>query len=103
MRKIHITEEQLNCLKKKLTEQDSYNIDMTKNIEDAGGNAKTAVSNFASSNPQQGTDLKSGKATATFNADAITAEGTLYTKKQIKEARLANLKKNCKVIKKKDI
>jgi len=103
MRKIHITEEQLNCLKKKLSEQDSYNIDVTKNIEDAGGNAKTAISNLSSSNPQQSADLKSGKATATFNADAVTMEGKLYTKKQIKEAKLEKLKKSCKVIKKKDI
>lgn len=97
MKKIHITEKQLNALKKQLTEQDSYTIDLTKDIEQAGGNIKNAITQLSSTNPQQGSDLKNGKATATFNTDAVVAEDCnsinnnitrVVTKKELKKKRL---------------
>lgn len=108
MKKIHISESQYNELRKKISEQsDAYPVDMTDSIEKANGNVSTAFSNFNSEHPQQGADLKSGKATATINPNAVTNEsifnGHSYTKKQIKEAKLRKLKENCQIFTKSDI
>lgn len=105
MKKIHITESQLKQFaefKKKIDEQDSYTVDATKEIEDAGGNVRSAISNIKANNPQQGSDFESGRATVTFNPEAVVKEGYI-TKKQIKEARLAKRKAECRKITKSDI
>ena len=65
MRKIHITEEQLNAIKKSIEEE--YSVDATQKLSDNGNNAKTAAQELQAENPTLASDLKTGKATMTYN------------------------------------
>lgn len=102
MRKIHITEAQLAYCVKNLHE--AYTVDATSELEQTGNNAKTAANNLMAKNPNLKNDADRGEANISFNPEALSEmEGKLFTKKQIKEAKLENLKKSCTIIKKKDI
>ena len=102
MRKIHITEEQLNAIKKSIEEE--YSVDATQKLSDNGNNAKTAAQELQAENPTLASDLKTGKATMTYNPTGLKeGEYKSFTKKQIKEARVKYLKENSVVFKKKYI
>lgn len=100
MRKIHITESQLEELKAKLSE--AYTIDGTKETEAAGGNVKTAWDNIKSKNPQLSQQADNGEVNIAVNPIGID-EGKSYTKRQIKEAKLRFLRENSVVFKKSDL
>ena len=100
MRKIHITEAQLNELKKKLEE--AYTIDGTKETEEANGNVKTAWNNIKAKNPQLSQQADSGEVNIAVNPTGID-EGKSYTKRQIKEAKLKALRENSVMFKKSDL
>ena len=99
MKKIHITEAQLEELRKKLTE--TYNVDVTPDIE-AGKTASQIVTDKKSKNPSLSSDISRGEVSFTFNPDGID-EGKAYTKRGIKEAKLKKLQENCVVFKKSDL
>ncbi len=99
MRKIHISEEQLNELRSKLAE--TYTVDVTADLE-AGQTPQQVVANKKAKNPNLGNDANSGEATFGFNPNGIDESKTI-TKRQIKEAKIANLKKNSIRFSKRDI
>lgn len=116
MKKIHITEAQLKYCAQKLKE--AYTVDATQELEQTGNNAKRAADNIMAKNPNLKSDASRGEANISFDPNALSEglnekgesedyhavmEGKIFTKREIKEARLENLKKSCKVIKKKDI
>ena len=100
MRKIHITEAQLNELKQRLEE--AFNVDATKDTEAAGGNVKTAWDNIKSKNPALSQQADNGEVNLSVNPTGID-EGKSYTKRQINEAKLKNLRENSVMFKKSDI
>lgn len=100
MKKIHITEAQLNELKKKLSE--AFTVDGTKEVEQANGDMKTAWNNIKSKNPQLSQQADSGELNVSVNPSGID-EAKSYTKKQIKEAKLKKLQENSVVFKKSDL
>lgn len=100
MRKIHITEAQLNELKKKLSE--AFTVDGTKEVEQANGNMRTAWTNIKAKNPQLSQQANNGEVNLSVNPTGID-ESNIYTKKQIKEAKLKNLRKNSVSFKKSDL
>lgn len=99
MKKIHITEEQLEQLRNTISESgNELTIDAqpnssgkitTQDLTTQYNNAKTKVGGA--------TNIK----LAVDGADLT--EGKFITKKQIQEAKLSNLKKNCTVYKKGNI
>lgn len=99
MKSIHITEEQLAQLKERITEQ---NNELTVDAQpDANGTVSTAglktQYNNIASKVGSGTNVK-------LSVDgADLTEEKFVTKKQIQEAKLNNLKKNCTVYKKGNI
>lgn len=106
MRKIHITEAQFECIKKNISEANgqAYEIDLTNRIEQKGGNVNQALNDLNSENPTAANDIRNGKARTTFDPEAVqTNEGRTYTKKQIKEERVRNLKKQCVRVTKKNL
>lgn len=106
MRTIHITESQLNALKKALMEQNNtYTIDLTKELEKHDGQIKNAITDVTASNPSLSNDMKNGRALVGANPESITSESTnkFFTKRQIKEAKVNNKKRNSVVYRKKDI
>lgn len=104
MKKIHITESQLNYLKSKINEttSDEITIDAqpepngsvtTQGLKTQYNDAKTKVGSGTNVKISvDGADLKEG-----------VDETRMFTKKQIQEARIANLRKNCTVYKKKNL
>ena len=100
MRKIHITESQLNELRKKLSE--AFTVDGTKEVEQANGDMRTAWNNIKSKNPQLNQQANSGEVNVSVNPTGID-ESKAYTKKQIKEAKLKALQENSVVFKKSDL
>lgn len=99
MRKIHISEEQLNELRSKLAE--TYTVDVTADLE-AGKTPQQVVATKKAENPNLGNDANSGEATFGFNPNGIDESKTI-TKRQIKEAKIANLRKNSIRFSKRDI
>ncbi len=102
MKKIHITEAQLECLKKKLSEV--TNIDLTKQTEENNGNVKMAWDKEKTANPQVAQMAASGEASVTVNPEGIDeCGGGCITKRQIKEAKIKKLQENSTVYTKKDL
>lgn len=76
MRKIHITESQLNELKRRLTEgNDNYNIDLSDKVKENGGNVGTAIRQINAANPNAAKDVSNGKANYTVDPKKIALEG----------------------------
>ena len=99
MKKIHITEEQLAELKKKLTEV--YDVDVTDKLE--GGKTPTqVVSDMTAENPNLSNDANSGEVKFTFNPKGID-EDKFVTKRQIREAKIKKLQENSVRYTKKDL
>ena len=100
MRKIHISEQQLTELKQKLSE--TYNVDITPELE-AGKTPQNIVSQKKAENPSLSSDANSGEVAFSFNPNGIDESVKPVTKRQIKEARIENLKKNSIRFSKKDL
>lgn len=99
MRKIHITESQLEELRKKLTE--AYNVDITQDLEQ-GKTPQQIVANKKAENPNLNNDANSGEVSFTFNPNGID-EGTCFTKGSIKKAKIKNLQENSTMYIKKNL
>lgn len=69
MKKIHITESQLKYIKKRLSE--AYSVDMTKEVEAANGNAKTAWDRMTTKNPTLKQQAQQGEIDGVFNPEGI--------------------------------
>lgn len=102
MKKVHITESQLNELRKKLAEV--YNVDVTDKIE-AGKTPSQVVSDMTAENPNLNNDANSGEVRFTFNPKGIDEEENVkpITKKAIKEAKIKHLQENSYRFVKKDL
>ena len=104
MKKIHITEAQLQELKNKLNE---LNLSGDENLNTANGNVTDATKKTIQNAKDDGVNVDNAGVTVGFSHDALkqngVAEGKLYTKKQIKEAKLAKLRNECKKYTKKDL
>lgn len=68
MKKVHITEEQLNYIKKRLTE--TYTVDVTDRLE-AGKSPSQVVSDMTAKNPSLSNDASSGEVNFAFNPKGI--------------------------------
>ena len=103
MRKIHITESQLEELKKKLTEDQT---ELATDPQQLKANPKDAISKAfttaASNGIKNNVEVAIPKETAQ-QAGITTNESKHYTKKQIKEAKLRFLRENSVVFKKSDL
>lgn len=99
MRKIHISEEQLSELRDRLAE--TYTVDVTADLE-AGKTPQQVIATKKAENPSLGNDANSGEVTFGFNPNGIDESKTI-TKRQIKEAKIANLRKNSIRFSKRDI
>lgn len=99
MKKIHISEEQLNELKSKLAE--TYDVDVTRDLE-AGKTPQQVVADKTAKNPNLSSDAKSGEVSFCFNPNGVDESKTI-TKRQIKEAKIENLRKNSVRFSKKDL
>ena len=102
MRKIHITEEQLNGLKKALNE---INLNGDENLNASNGNATEAAKKTLQNAKDDGVNVDNSATQVSFSQDAMKQNGIAesYTKKQIKEAKLSKLRENCVCFKKSDI
>lgn len=121
MKKIHITESQLQYIKKRLTEQgetDEVVVDAhagasgkltTQDLTQQYNNAQKHVTNANVAMKVDGTDLKEDVAELEQDVDrdsneySDVMEKKIITKKQIKEAKLRNLRENCIRITKKNL
>lgn len=127
MKKIHITEAQLNYIKSKLTE--AVAVDATKEVEAKGGNVNAAWQDMKSKNPSLSQQADDGEVSISVNPKGID-EGVYesnrqdndrseeseymenmgnvnelrkFTKRQIKEAKIRKLRKSCERFTKKDL
>ena len=103
MRKIHISEEQFNCLRKKL---DEINLNGDEALNAANGNASQAARTVIQGAKDDGVSTDNSATSVSFSNDALKQNGvyeTSITKKTIKEAKIANLKKNSIRFSKRDI
>lgn len=102
MKKIHITESQLNELKEKLME--TYDVNITDELE-GGKTPSQVVSDMKAQNPSLNSDANSGEVTFSFNPNGIDEEkgAKPVTKRQIKEAKIKKLQENSVVYKKRDL
>ena len=100
MKKIHITESQYNELKKKLNE---INLNGDENLNSSNGNATDAIRKTVQGAKNDGVNTDNSATQVSFSNDALKQNGVYecYTKKQLDEMKLANIKKNCKVVSKK--
>ena len=97
MRKIHITEEQLNALKKQIEEQNELTIDAQP---DPNGKVSTQGLKTQYTNAKSQTGGNTNIKLSVDGADLSEGEYKAFTKKQLKEARLRYLKENSTVYKK---
>jgi len=111
MKRIRITEEQLNELKNSLSINPNNTTNMT-NIERAELGKNVASSNPNTSVYVDGMEVNSQSNPSDVAKDSVataqavlsnTNEGKSFTKKQIKEEKLRRLKNNCTVFSKKAI
>lgn len=112
MKKIHITEAQFNALKKQLNEFNASempaNLDITQQVNAAGGDVAMALNSpsvrrvFSSDDPSNPTTVSIDPENIK-GVSATYTEGRTFTKKQIKEERVRNLKKQCVRITKKSL
>lgn len=69
MKRIHITESQLNELRKRINE--AYTVDATQELEQNGGNAKKAADALFAKNPNLKSDANRGEANVGYNPTAL--------------------------------
>lgn len=102
MKKIHITEAQLENLKKALNE---INLNGDENLNTSSGNVTDATKKTIQSAKDDGLNVDNSATQVSFTHDALKQNGVTesYTKRQIKEAKLKKLRENCEVFKKSDI
>ena len=102
MRKIHITEAQLDALKQKLNE---INLNGDEALNTSNGNATTAIRNTIDNAKKDGVSVDNSATQVSFTHDAMKQNGVCesYTKRQIKEAKLRYLRENSVMFKKSDI
>ena len=104
MKKIHITEAQLARLKKKLNE---LNLNGDENLNTSNGNVTDATKKTIQNAKDDGVNVDNAGVTVGFSHGALkqngVAEGKLFTKKQIKEAKLQKLRESSRKYTKKDL
>lgn len=89
---VHLTESQVNEIMDKINEDTApISVDATADVAAANGNASIGMKKTKQRMAQQGMGNKD--ATITCDSDAIM-ENNVYTKKQLKEAKLRYLKEN---------
>lgn len=104
MRKIHITESQLNELKQRLNE---LNLNGDENLNTSNGNVTDATRKTLDSAKDDGVNVNDAGVSVSYSQGALKQngvyEGKSYTKKQIKEAKLKKLQENSVAFKKSDL
>jgi len=104
MRKIHITEAQLDALKQKLNE---INLNGDEALNSSNGNATNAIRTTIDNAKKDGVSVDNSATSVSFTHDAMkqngVCEGKSYTKRQIKEAKLKALQENSVMFKKSDL
>lgn len=104
MKKIHITEAQLEELKTKLNE---LSLNGDENLNTSNGNVTDATKKTIQSAKDDGVNVDNAGVTVGFSQNALkqngVAEGKLFTKKQIKEAKLQKLRESSTRYTKKDL
>ena len=104
MRKIHITEEQLDGLKRALNE---INLSGDEALNANNGNATAAARQTIQNAKKDGVAVDNSATSVSFSQDAMKrngiSEGTAYTKKQIKDAKVKALRENSVAFKKSDL
>lgn len=106
MKRIHITESQLESLRQRLSE--AMTVDATKETEAKGGNIGAAWQDMKSKNPSLDQQASDGEVTLSVNPKGVDeevemAEDRKFTKRQIKEAKLKKLRKSCERFTKRDL
>ena len=102
MKQIRITESQLSLLKKAIKEQNEVVIDATPNPTTGKVDMSTLSKEYQTakqSAPSADVALKVDGSDLT-EGEEMETECNVYTKKQIKEAKLRKLKENCTTYKK---
>ncbi len=90
-------------LKKRLCEQDPVVVN-TDTIPDAENKTQRQIATeFKGKHPEMSHMINNGDVTLGTNAKGATNEGRTFTKKQIKEERVRNLKKQCVRVTKKNL
>jgi hypothetical protein len=105
MKKIHITEAQLNYIKKRLTEATLNGDESLVRTGDPKLAARETMANGKKDGIKTGGDSTTS---VSFSDDAlrkvgITTEGKTITKRQIKEAKIKKLQEDCTVYLKKNL
>lgn len=104
MKKIHITESQLAELKTKLNE---LNLNGDENLNTSNGNVTDATKKTIQNAKDDGVNVDNAGVTVGFSQGALkqngVSEGKLFTKKQIKEAKLQKLRESSTKYVKKDL
>lgn len=104
MKKIHITEEQLENLKQKLNE---INLNGDEALNSSNGNATEAVRATIDNAKKDGVPVDNSATSVSFTHDAMKQNGVCeskaFTKRQIKEAKLKHLQENSVIFKKSDL
>ena len=104
MRKIHITEAQFECIKKSINETDiavdpKPGQDLDQAVRDAKRGAQQDIGGSVTASDKDINYHISGDDPTVKNME----EGRTYTKKQVSEERVRNLKKQCVRITKKSL
>lgn len=104
MRKIHITEKQCEELKKSLLE---INLNGDEQLNSSNGNATDAAKKTIQNAKDDGVSVDNSATSVSFSNDALKqngiSESSYITKKQIKEAKIKQLRENSVVFKKSDL
>lgn len=104
MKKIHITESQLSDLKKRLNE---LNLNGDENLNASNGNVTDAAKKTIQNAKDDGVNVDNAGVSVGFSQGALkqngVSEGKLFTKKQIKEAKLQKLRESSTKYTKKDL
>ena len=101
MKKIHITESQLEELKQKLNE-----ITINGDDELSNGDLDTAANAAVNKATRDGVPVNSAPVSVSFSHDALKKKGITsesITKRQIKAAKLKKLQESCIVFRKSDL
>ena len=104
MKKIHITEAQLEALKQKLNE---INLNGDEALNTSNGNATNAIRTTIDNAKKDGVSVDNSATSVSFTHDAMkqngVCESNVFTKRGIKEAKLKKLQENSIVFKKSDL
>ena len=104
MKKCIFTEKQLNDIKKRL---DEINLNGDEALNSSNGNATDAIRTTIQNAKNDGVSVDNSATSVSFSHDAMkqngVCEGTTYTKKQIKEAKIKKLRENSVMFKKSEL